>query len=67
MGIYWDGRDSLNESIECGNDWRVRDCVYAASVRLARTIYIQCKYGIFGRKSPNIRSYTVYIYGSGQL
>ena len=35
-------------------------------VGLARTIYIQFIYGIFGRESPNIRSYTVYIYGSGK-
>jgi hypothetical protein len=34
-------------------------------VGLARTIYIRCIYGSFGR-APNIRSYTVYIYGSGQ-
>ena len=37
---------------------------------LARTIYIRCIYGIFAvfltGTSPNIRSYTVYIYGSGQ-
>jgi hypothetical protein len=31
-------------------------------VGLARTIYIQFIYGIFGRESPNIRSYTVCIY-----
>jgi hypothetical protein len=35
-------------------------------VGLARTIYIRFTYGIFGRESPNIRSYTVHIYGSGQ-
>ena len=34
-------------------------------VRLARTIYIRCIYGIAGN-SPNIRSYTVHLYGSGQ-
>jgi hypothetical protein len=36
---------------------------------LARTINIQCIYGIFvylAGKSQKIRSYTVYIYGSGQ-
>jgi hypothetical protein len=38
-------------------------CIY---VGLARTIYIRCIYSIFGRKITNIRSYTVYIYGSGQ-
>jgi len=42
----------------------------AVQLGLARTICIRCIYGIFGReitgKSPNIRSYTVYLYGSGQ-
>jgi len=33
------------------------------SVGLARTIYIRCIYGVFGRE---ITKYTVYIYGSGQ-
>jgi len=33
---------------------------------LARTMYIRCIYGILAEKSPNIRSYTVYINGSGQ-
>ena len=28
--------------------------------------YTRCTYGIFSRKSPYIRSYTVQIYGSGQ-
>jgi len=32
-------------------------------VGLARTIYIRRIYGIFAGKSPNIRSYTVCIYG----
>ena len=31
-------------------------------VGLARTIFIRCIYGTFGRESSNIRSYTVYIY-----
>jgi hypothetical protein len=35
-------------------------------VGLARTIYIRCVYGILAGKSPDIWSYTVYIYGSGQ-
>ena len=35
-------------------------------VRLARTIYIRCMYGIFGREIINIRSYTVFMHGSGQ-
>ena len=29
--------------------------------------YIRCMNGIFGRKSPYVRSYTVCMYGSGQL
>jgi len=32
-------------------------------VGLAKTIYIRCIYGIFGRK---FTKYTVYIYGPGQ-
>jgi hypothetical protein len=37
------------------------------SVELARSIYIYCVYTVFlAGKSPNIRSYTVYIYGSGK-
>jgi hypothetical protein len=32
--------------------------------RLARTIHIRCKYGIFGRE---IAKCTVHLYGSGQL
>jgi hypothetical protein len=35
-------------------------------LRLAKTIYTRCIYGDFGREITNIRSYTVYIYGSGQ-
>ena len=31
-------------------------------IGLARTTYIRCKYGKFGRKSPDIQSYTVCIY-----
>ena len=42
-------------------------CVY---IELARTIYIRYIYVIFGREitknTAKIRSYTVYIYGSGQ-
>jgi len=34
----------------------------AVYIGLHITIYIQYIYGIFGRKSPNIRSYTVYRY-----
>jgi len=44
-------------------------CVYVCvsiSVGLARTIYIRCIYSISAGKPPHIRSYTVYIYGSGQ-
>jgi hypothetical protein len=45
----------------------VRPCL---CLELARTIYIRCIYGIFGREikkyTGNIRSYTVYTYGSGQ-
>jgi len=33
------------------------------SIGLARTIYIRCIYGVFGRE---ITKYTVYIYSSGQ-
>jgi hypothetical protein len=42
--------------------------VYAPPyVRVGRNhIYIRYRCGMFGRMSPNIRSYTVYIYGSGQ-
>jgi hypothetical protein len=29
-------------------------------------IYIRCTHGISGRERPNIRSYTVHIYGSGK-
>jgi len=36
------------------------------SVGLARTMYIRCVYVFLAGKSPYIRSYTVYIYGSGQ-
>jgi hypothetical protein len=36
-------------------------------IELARTIYMRCIYGTFGRGVfKNIRSYTVYIYNSGQ-
>jgi len=35
-------------------------------VGLTRTIYTRCIYGIRAGKLPNIRSYTVYIYGYGQ-
>jgi len=43
---------------------KLHHCTY---VGLARTIYIHGVYTIFlAGKSPNIRSYTVYIYGSGQ-
>ena len=35
-------------------------------IGLARTLYIRCIYGIFGREITNIRSYTVHIYGFGQ-
>jgi hypothetical protein len=36
-------------------------------VGLARTIYIRCIYTVFlAGKSPNVRSYTLHIYGSGQ-
>ena len=37
---------------------------FVSFVGLARTVYIQCIYGIFGR---GIIKYTVNIYGSGQL
>jgi len=41
--------------------------IHSKCLGLARTIYIRCIYGVFGRKiNKNIRSYTVYIYGSGQ-
>ena len=37
------------------------------SVVLARTIlFVQCMYCIFGREVTQLRSYTTYIYGSGQ-
>jgi hypothetical protein len=52
-GIF--GRDITKYTVICG--------VY---IELARTIYIQCMHSIFGRETPNIRSYMVYIYGSGQ-
>jgi len=46
-------------------------CVYLHNthtyIGLARTIYTRCTYGIFGRNSQNIWSYTMYIYGCGQL
>jgi len=46
---------------------RLRQCAeHVYMTRLARTIYIRCIYGILTGKSPNIRSYTVYLYGSGQ-
>ena len=38
--------------------------VQCAYIGLARTIYMRCIYRIFGRESPNIRSYTVYVCGS---
>jgi hypothetical protein len=43
-----------------------QSCWNGGLVGLARTIYIRCIYGILAGKSQNIRSYTVYIYGSGQ-
>ena len=48
---------------------RAQSCIAACYIfiGLARTIYVQCIYGVFlAAKSPNIRSYTVYINGSGQ-
>jgi len=33
-------------------------------VGLARTVYIRCMYGTFGREINKFTSYTVYIYGS---
>jgi len=39
---------------------------YVRLIGLARTIYIRCIYGIFCRDLSNIRTYTAYIYGSGQ-
>ena len=33
---------------------------------LARTVYMQREYSIFAGISTHIRSYTAYIYGSGQ-
>jgi len=35
-------------------------------IGLARTIIIRSIHGLFGRESPNIRSYTAYIYSSDQ-
>jgi hypothetical protein len=44
-----------------------QDYAYAAFVGLARTIYIYGVYTvILAGESPNIRSYTVCIYGFGQ-
>jgi len=41
--------------------------VNTTCVGLARTIYIRCIYGIFGREIIKYMvSYTVYKYGSGQ-
>jgi len=49
--------------MSCLANW----CVVSNTiVGLARTIYIRCIYEILAGKSANIRSYTVYIYGSGQ-
>jgi len=45
----------------------VHVCVYVYSLGLARTIYIYGVYRVFlAGKPPNIRSYTVHIYGFGQ-
>jgi len=42
-------------------------CISLTSIGLARTMYIYGVYTVFlTGKSPDIRSYTVYIYGSGQ-
>ena len=50
--------------------WTSAHCSFRAHVYLllglARTIYIRCVYGNLAGKSPYIRSYTVYINGSGQ-
>ena len=45
-----------------------KECLhYYCGVGLARTMYIRCTYGTYCReKSPNIPSYTVCMYGSGQ-
>ena len=53
----------------CGREHSVRSILTpdSSGVELARTIYIYGVYTVFlAGKSPNVRSYTVYIYGSGQ-
>jgi hypothetical protein len=54
-------RDAMSSWL--GNQVHEMDALYLG---LARTIYIRCIYGTFGRELPNIQSFTVNIYGSGQ-